>query len=287
MIPGKIGKQGSPLKIENISITTVGSTNNIGSAVGLLSMGDVYAQITNGNISGSAGGGTHSNFGGVVGRMDGGQITNSSFQGTISLNQQFLYLGGIVGSVLLNGNGYHSIRGSYADVTFGSNSNVKGGIIGNMLISGGNPAFYIQDVYALIHGFGANNSGENGGLIGNYDNDGGGTVNLKNAVAIFNTAEVARGTIGELSTTNPGDLSGLNNSTIIAISAGMRVLTPKLGLGVGAAVGLYNTSWSDFEQVNMANFDFMESSMVNDANYPHPRFYWQYPAGTFPMDYDF
>ena len=283
---GEFGSMDDPIVIDGLTLNGNGSMINIGGAVGLAEMGMVSVQISNGAINGTSGTGP---VGGVVAKVDTGSstvsISNSSFSGTINLTSGYSEVGGIVGLAQGASGGRVEIRNSFSDVSFVGTSGHKGGIVGGIMLNGAAPLpdLTINGVYSVINAFGGT-TGYNGGLIGRYNLVAGGTFDMQNAIAVINTADTAKGILGEF-VTSSGVLTGFTNNISNIILVGDQVAHPLVPFGDPTTLGTSTSSWSSFLGSVAPSFPMDNELYFGDINYQHPRFYWQYPVGTFPFHY--
>ena len=173
---GLVGQLNGSTLINSYSLGTVSGTSYVG---GLIGWGTANASISNvystGNVTG-----TDTYTGGLVGYLNGGTLTNSNYQGTVSGTSN---VGGIVGW----GTGAN-ISNVYSTGNVTGTSSSTGGLVG--LLSGGslNNSYSVAAVYGI---------GNVGGLVG-YGTSGANISNVYSSSNVTSTTNNAGGLAGRL-----------------------------------------------------------------------------------------
>ena len=173
---GLVGQLNGSTLINSYSLGTVSGTSYVG---GLIGWGTANASISNvystGNVTG-----TDTYTGGLIGYLNGGTLTNSNYQGTVSGTSN---VGGIVGW----GTGAN-ISNVYSTGNVTGTSSSTGGLVG--LLSGGslNNSYSVAAVYGI---------GNVGGLVG-YGTSGANISNVYSSSNVTSTTNNAGGLAGRL-----------------------------------------------------------------------------------------
>jgi hypothetical protein len=214
----------------------------VGGLIGQAFNVDIYRSHATGNVTSTA------NGGGLIGLATNVNVYDSyagdpSGTSTVTGGSSVLALGGLIGQVI-SGSSPGVIENSYANVTV-SGGYELGGLVGILTIQNGGADFTIESSHATGNVYGSGNvSGASnpgiGGLVGNANSTGNGTIFIKNSsatgnVGFVNSDIVTPAALGDDAGGLVGQMSG--KGVIDNSYAQGKVTGSTSGSGTGGLVG--------------------------------------------------